>query len=354
MNLRSVIIISLLVALFVFILVGLGNALFPLFASVFLAYVFFPVIKKIEDRGIKRVYVVSGVFIFVSLFVIVLFVLGIPILISEARGFISEIPKTILYLAERVEFFSKSFGFEIKLDQYFLQDIFQFDMGNVSESLLSTVSGSLTGVLSGVFSWVMFVLNLLLIPLFFFYVILDYERLVKEVKSLVPLRIHSQMSRYVKISNEVLSVYFRGQLLVAGILALMYGFGLWIIGLKFGLFIGVLTGLISLIPYAGFSIGFITALLFGLAQYSSFFLIAGIVAVFVFVQTIESFFITPYLVGEKVGLKAFTTILVLIIGGNLLGLLGMLIAIPVAAIGMHFFKDLKQEYQNTEFFLKKF
>ena len=170
------------------------------------------------------------------------------------------------------------------------------------------------------------------------------------MKSFVPKSFLPKLTHYLNLGNVVLSGYIRGQLMVALALSVLYATGLSMVGLKFGVLIGLLSGLISIIPYAGFSIGFVTAIVMGLAHYSGMGQIAGIITVFVVVQALEGILITPKLVGDKVGLSAFATILVLIIGGNLFGLMGMLMAIPFAAIIKSILKELKREYQQLDFY----
>jgi predicted PurR-regulated permease PerM len=126
--------------------------------------------------------------------------------------------------------------------------------------------------------------------------------------------------------------------------------GLSIVGLKFGFIIGLLAGLVSIIPYAGFSLGFLASITMALANYSGPNLLIGIVVIFVVVQVLEGLVITPKLVGDKVGLSAFITMLALIIGGNLFGLVGMIIAIPCAAIIKSLISDLKREYVELDFY----
>lgn len=135
------------------------------------------------------------------------------------------------------------------------------------------------------------------------------------------------------------------------ILSILYGFGLWATGLKFGLIIGLISGMISIIPYAGFTLGFLAAIIMGVANFTGVDTLVGIIIVFAIVQVLEGFIITPKLVGDKVGLSPFVTILVLIIGGNLFGLLGMLLAIPVGAIAQALLQDLLKEYKKSNLYI---
>jgi predicted PurR-regulated permease PerM len=154
------------------------------------------------------------------------------------------------------------------------------------------------------------------------------------------------------MADNVLSGYIRGQLLVAAILSLLYGIGLAVVGLRFGFAIGFLAGWLSVIPYVGFSFGFLTSMMIGIANYQGVGQLMGVVAVFLVVQGLEGTVITPKLVGNKVGLSALATMLSLIIGGNLFGLVGMLIAIPVAGTLKIVLVDIKDEYTKLDFYNK--
>jgi len=135
--------------------------------------------------------------------------------------------------------------------------------------------------------------------------------------------------------------------LVALILAVLYGGGLGIIGLKFGFLIGIVSGLLNIIPYAGFAIGLLSALVMSLAYFETILTPIGVIVVFVVVQLLESFLITPKLVGNKVGLSSLSTLLALIIGGNLFGTFGILIAIPLAAMTKKIVYELKSSYNKV-------
>jgi predicted PurR-regulated permease PerM len=216
----------------------------------------------------------------------------------------------------------------------------------VSGALIKTLAGGVQQVFSGVAQGLIAVLNLCLIPLFFFYLINDYEKMSANLKSFVPPTLQPRLAKYLRLSNAVLSGYIRGQLMVALVLGVLYAAGLSLVGLKFGVLIGFVSGLMSIIPYAGFTLGFIAALVVAMANYTGMTPVFGVVVVFVSVQLLESLWVTPKLVGDKVGLSALATTLALIIGGNWFGMVGMMVAIPVAAIVKAVLAEVKAEYHQ--------
>lgn len=329
---------------------GLGEALIPLLISFGLAYLIFPVVKKLETRGIGRNHAVAGVFTIISFFVLMTSAMVIPNIIDDGKRFVKEFPQITARAAAKIESVALEYGYELDLSKDGVRDYVEEHVTQLRGGLVKSITASIKRAFSGVTKWLLAILNLFLIPLFFFYAINDYEKIANEIKSFIPINMRPRLFHYANLSNEILSGYIRGQLMVALVLGVLYATGLAIVGLRFGILIGIGSGLISIIPYAGFSLGFLTAIVVGLANYTGPGLIIGIVIVYLIVQALEGTLITPKLVGGKVGLSSFATLLALIIGGNLFGLIGMLAAIPVAAIIKSVLFDLKQEYQQLAFF----
>lgn len=349
-NLRTLLIIgSLLFCAFV-ILKGLGDTLTPLIISFVLSYLFFPLVKKLEAKGIKREVAVPGVLISIVLILGLILALVIPSLVGDTKDFLKELPSSSKIAINKVESIASGLGYDLNLSR---DSIGEYIKGHINELSSGVFKGLTKGVqtsFKSLSNWIIAILNIFLIPLFFVYVMNDYEKISKELYSFIPKTMRPKLEHYVSLANNVLSGYIRGQLLVALSLASLYAIGLTAIGLKFGLLIGIISGLISIIPYAGFFLGFITAIIIALANFTGIGIIIGVVAVFLIVQLLEGFVITPKLVGNSVGLSAFATMLALIIGGNLFGLVGMLIGIPIAAIGKTILSDLKTEYQNLDLY----
>jgi predicted PurR-regulated permease PerM len=347
---RSIVIIVSLSLLLIVFLWGLGNALIPLLLSFALSYLVFPVIQKLERFGIQRSFAIIVICVFLLLTFLVTIALILPSLIQDTKNLFQQFPEYSVKAIQNIDAVLLKFGFELDLSTDAITEFIKRYLTQFSSALIDTIQGALKSSVSGVAAGLLSLLNFFLIPLFFFYVINDYEKISEELKSYIPLPARAKLQRFLSLTNEVLSGYIRGQLLVASVLAVLYAIGLSIVGLPFGVLIGLLSGLISVIPYAGVTLGLLTALIVALANFTGIGPIIGIVSVFAIVQLLEGFVITPKLVGDKVGLSSLATMLALIIGGNLLGFMGMLIAIPIAAIMKTVLLELKSEYQNLDLY----
>jgi len=332
------------------LLFGLGNALLPLLVAFGFAYLSFPLIRGLEKRGFQRSYAVAGVFTLIAVIFALVFVLVVPNFIEDGRLFLHELPQTSAVAVEQVENLASKFGYTLDISKQGLKEFLVDHASAISGDFLKSSSIFVKGIFTNLIRSILFILNFILIPLFFFHLVNSYEVISKEAKDLVPIPWRPKVKEYVQLANTILSGYVRGQILVAIILATLYGIGFSVIGLRFGLLIGICMGLLSIIPFVGSILGFITAMAVALANFTSFEIFAAIAIVFIIVQGLEGLVITPKLVGDKVGLGVLSTMLALIIGGNLFGFVGMIVAIPVAAILKSILRDLRKEYQSLNLY----
>ena len=330
-NAHSVFRVVSFLLLLCFFIYSLGLAIYPLLISFGFAYFFFPLLKALESRKIPRQVSVLCVFIFSTLATVGLLALAIPKIADESIQFFQELPALTDRLLVQVEDLAKEYGLQFHYSSKQLSQMILGSISQISAGMLQKVTSSLTGFFGSIFQFILVLINLALIPLFFFYMIGSYEKIIALIRRWIPIECPERLQRYIDDSDEVLSGYLRGQLLVGLILGIMYSVGLSWVGVPFGLLIGALTGLLSIIPYVGALFGFFSSLLLVLANWNGPQTLLGLLAVFAVVQGLEGTVITPRLVGNKVGLPPLVTMLALIIGGNLLGLVGMLFAIPIAA-----------------------
>ena len=198
------------------------------------------------------------------------------------------------------------------------------------------------------------VLSLLLIsPVVAFYMLRDWHDFTGKIYALVPKKHKKTVKDGVEAVNRIISGYLRGQLLVCVVLGSFYSLGLWLVGLKLGLLVGFLAGLISFIPYVGSISGFLMAMILVVTQYGTLPKILAVVAVFGIGQFIEGNFLTPKLVGENIGLHPVWVMFALLAGGVLLGLLGMIIAVPVAACIGVLLRFMVNQYKKSAIYLEK-
>jgi predicted PurR-regulated permease PerM len=174
--------------------------------------------------------------------------------------------------------------------------------------------------------------NLVLLPVLTFFFLRDWDLFVERVASLVPRDHASIVGQLARESSEVLGAFLRGQLLVMLILGVLYGAGLWAIGLDLGILIGVLAGLLTFVPYLGPATVIVLGGIAAMAQFGDWQHLAGVALVFGLGQVVESYWLTPKLVGGRIGLHPVAVIFAVLAGGQLFGFLGMLLALPVAAV----------------------
>ena len=198
------------------------------------------------------------------------------------------------------------------------------------------------------------VLSLLLIsPVVAFYMLRDWHDFTGKILALVPKKHKKNVTDAIKAVNRIVSGYLRGQLLVCIFLGSFYALGLWLVGLKLGLLIGFLAGIISFIPYVGSISGFLMAMIIVVSQYGTLPKILAVITVFGIGQFLEGNFLTPKLVGENIGLHPVWVMFALLAGGVLLGVLGMIIAVPVAACIGVLLRFMVRRYKNSAIYLEK-
>jgi predicted PurR-regulated permease PerM len=193
------------------------------------------------------------------------------------------------------------------------------------------------------------VFNMTLIPVVAFYLMRDWDRMMAAILDLVPITWQQDLSRMVAEANDVLGAFIRGQFLVMLAQAFLYSAGLWFVGLDFALILGTVAGLASIIPYAGAVLGVGSSLVVAWFQTGgdlSF--IAWVGLVFAVGQTLESMFLTPVLIGDRIGLHPVVVIFALLAGGQLAGFTGVLLALPVAAVILVFCRHAVGYYRSTE------
>lgn len=326
---------------------GLGDARWPVLAAFGLAYLFFPIIQKLEKWGIHRNWAVLAVFFLSTIFNLGLLIAIIPGVVSDLKDFINELPQTTDLALQQVEALAQWMGLRVSLDTMMLKNYIFKHAQEISAGALNSLTSGFSMAFQGLSKWIFTVINIFLTPIFFFYFVSDFEKIIDEIESYIPASVRQTLHSYLLSVNQILRGYLRGQFLVAVILAGLYSVGLLLVGIKFGFLIGLITGLLSFIPYVGFLTGFSLAVLMTLANFTGFPQLMGVLLVFGVIQAFESFLITPRLVGNSVGLSPLVSIIALLIGGNVLGLFGMLLAIPTAAFLKIVLNDLKEEYQGS-------
>ena len=304
----------------------------PLMLAFILAYCLAPAVARLERRRVPRAASAAGLLCLVLGAAVLFLVLFIPALQEELDRFARQLPGMIRGLRARAEPLAASWGVAIpsSIDGAVEQ------LGDDLRSLVPGLAKPLTAALRSVFSsTVHFVVGLtgaLMVPLFSFYFLRDWERILAGARGLLPRRWDGPVAaRFVRF-DEVLGGYLRGQVYVGLVLGVYYAVCLSALGIRLGWMIGLAAGLLNLVPYLGVLTGLALSVLMAVLGMAGWGTLAGVGAVFAVAQVLESFVLTPKIVGDKTGLGDVQVIVALLVGGELFGFLGVLLAVPSAAV----------------------
>ncbi len=360
-NQRQTLLWLLFGALLLWLVYELRAILTPFVIGAILAYVIEPAVRwltaKLDRRGqsswARPVAVLSMVFL-LGISGVAMILILVPLFQHEVTELTTHLPQVLVKANEVLvpklkAWFDITVQFDVATLKAWLTEQLQSADGVGSKIAASLKLGGLA--LAG------FLGNLLMIPVVLIYLSMDWPRLVKSVDIAVPRRFHQLVSGAAIEIDDVLSQFLRGQITVMLCLAVYYSTALWLAGLDFALPIGMITGLLGFIPYVGFGLGVLLAVLVGILQIASGTLglvgVAAIVAAFVIGQVIESFVLTPKLVGERVGLHPLAIIFALLAFGQLFGFFGVLVAVPASAILLIVLRRVSVAYFASEFYKSK-
>ena len=341
---------SLLILILAFglLLWALSPILAPFLAAVILAYIFNPLVNRLEMKGVSRALGTVLAVLLLILAVVLTLVIVLPLFYKE----ISQLTQLIPGFLENVKtnvvpWLNNKLGIEIAIDpssfRQFMQENLS-DAGGIAKHVFTSVG-------SGGLAVVNMLLNLALVPIVFFYVLLDWRLLVDNVDGLIPRRYHASVTEIALEIDAVLSEFLRGQLSVMVIMSIFYVAGLWAVGLKFSLPVGLITGLLVFVPYLGFGLGMVLGTIAAVMQFDASPLsVAMVWGVFAVGQLVESFFVTPKYVGERIGLHPVAVIFALLAFGQVFGFFGVLLALPASAAILVGLRQTNARYMSTDLF----
>ncbi|HWP94107.1 MAG TPA: AI-2E family transporter [Gammaproteobacteria bacterium] len=312
----------------------LAPVLGPFVIGAVIAYMTDPLVGRLEQHGLGRSGAAITVFIGTFGVLLIMLLIVVPLVVSETAVLLARVPEFFAWLQARlVPWIETTFGVELatgSLDRNELTELLATHFTSLAGMAAGTLS-SLTSSGAALAGWIA---NLLLVPLLTFYFMRDWRGFVARVREILPRDVEPVVVRLAAECDTVLGAFLRGQMLVMACLGAFYSLGLWAVGLENALAIGVLAGLVSFVPYLGVIIGVVLAGLTALLQGPSLALFAGIAAVFTAGQLLEGFVLTPWLVGDRIGLHPVLVIFAIMAGAELFGFMGVLLALPVAAAGV--------------------
>ncbi len=327
----------------------LSPVLMPFVTAAVLAYVLAPAVDGLTRRRCPRLMAVIVIELIALALVTGVLLLIVPILSRELPQLREQIPLLAARINESVVPLLRGWGIQVSLDIASVKAfVVKYLNANVDDSLATLISSARIGG-----SFVLALLgNLVLLPVVLFYLLLDWPRLIAWLRELVPLRQQDRVWGFLSECDEVLGQYLRGQMLVMAVLAAYYTVALALAGFDLALPIGVFTGLGIFVPYLGFGLGALLATLAALLQFANLYGLMAVLLIYGIGQLLESFVLTPRLVGERIGLHPIAVIFALLAFGHLFGFVGVLIALPAGALTLVALRRARVAYLASPLYLR--
>ena len=351
------------VVLFVLALVGLlmwslRGVLTPVFFAFLIAYMLDPLVDRFEARKIPR-----GVGIAVLLTAVlgalgVFLLLAVPSIVRDAAAFMHELPGQLSALEARLAPWLLQYGIELPSsisEAFGTLTASGADTPKSSSDQLAKAAEPVMAALGWLWGGTATVLgaaaSALIVPVFAAYLLHDFDRMTAGIAGLIPPKWRPFIVDIAKEVDTVLGEFIRGQLIVMLILAFAYSVAYGLLGVRLAILIGVVAGMLSFIPYVGGAVALGLAVIMCLIDWTGWGQLLGVVGAYAVIQVLEGFVITPKVVGDKVGLSAIWVLFALMVGGELFGFLGVLLALPAAAVVKIFVVRGLAWYRSSEFFL---
>lgn len=332
---------------FIWLLSVLSTVLMPFFVAALLAYLGDPLADRLEAKGLSRTFSVVIVFLVIFVSGLTLLLIFVPMLSVQLVSILENLPTHIQKLQQLMSPIMQSLGVSPE----------QFDMKVLRQALEENWSkaGEFAGQVvqymtrSGmvIIQWL---INLVLIPVLFFYLLRDWDVLKGRVRGLIPPSYEPKVTGMARECDDMLGGFLRGQLMVMLALSVIYVAGLTLMGLELALLIGVVSGIVSFVPYLGLFVGVALAGVASYLQFQEWLPLLFVALIFGVAQLVEAMFLTPRFVGERIGLHPVAVIFAVMAGGALFGFTGVLLALPVAAVSMVMIRHARDYYTRSDLF----
>jgi len=326
----------------------LAPVLTPFAVAALLAWLGDPLVDRLERRRVSRGLAVALVFAAMASVVALAIVALVPLLERQIARLIEKLPQGVAWANGVIlPWIETNTGMEVsRFDPGRMIDIVEAhwrQAGGIASTILGKVTSSGLAIVG-------FIGTVALLPVVTFYFMRDWDKMVESVRQLLPRHVEPTASRLARESDAVLGAFIRGQLAVMVALGMFYSIGLWLVGVDLALLIGMIAGLVSFVPYLGVIVGGGMALIAAAIQFQDLVHPLMVLGVFVLGQMLEGFVLTPKIVGDSVGLHPVAVIFAILAGGTLFGFLGVLLALPVAAVGMVLLREAHRRYLASELY----
>ncbi|SOD17044.1 AI-2E family transporter [Nitrosomonas ureae] len=325
----------------------LSPILTPFLLAAVIAYICNPMVSYMADRKIPRT--VGAVLVMLLLLGVfaALILIMVPLFEKEANRLLDKMPAYLDMLKNHViPWLESRLDISLQPDMNVLKEALSEhwkSAGGVAAKMLPSLT-------SGGMAVVEFLVNLLLVPVVLFYLLRDWDMLVKLIDEMIPRYWHDQISQLARETDRILAEFLRGQLSVILLMSICYITGLWLAGLEFALPIGLVAGILVFVPYLGMIVGLMLATFAAMMQFQDWSGVITVWAVFGIGQMLEGMLITPWLVGDRIGLHPVVVIFALMALGQLFGFFGILLALPVSAVMLVWLRHLRQRYLGSDLY----
>jgi predicted PurR-regulated permease PerM len=333
-----------------YVVYWLRDVLTPIFVAFSLAYLLDPLVDRLEAWRVPRpagiAIVLVGVFGAVALFL----GLVLPGIAADVAGVLRELPQQLAALWAGIEPWLEQRGIEVPHSTTEWSERLRTYASDIASSILAPAGNALGSLLGGTLNVVGSVAAALVVLVLAVYLLNDFDRITAGLAELIPRRWRGTVTRYARDIDQMLSHFLRGQLTVMAILTVLYSVAYALLGVRLAVPIGIIAGILNFIPYLGSGFALVAGLLMSLLDGWHLWQLVGVVLAYTAVQALEGFVITPRIVGHTVGLSEVWVLVALFAGGELFGVLGVLLAVPAAAVAKIFLAPTVRYYRRTALF----
>ena len=345
----------LLVVVFVYMGLWLVSPVMgPAAISLLIAYLANPLVQRLERRGMKREVVIALIIGGLTLLMVVGLLIVLPFLVREVQLLLERGPAyaeravaaantLLIELGSRV-----GLNLEGDLNEVLARN--DVDMQMVASRLMELTRNLSKGFFVGTANFIGFILSMTLVPVFAWYLMLEFEQIKASSMELVPRIYQKTVSEHARQINVALSGFIRGQILVCGILAVLYTLGLLLVGIDFAVLIGVTAGILFIVPYVGTLLGMAAGGVMALVEFGFDWHLIGVALAFAIPQALETYVVTPRVMSQSVGLNPVVVVSCLVIAATYFGIWGMVLAVPVTAGLLIVTKTLHARYLQSNFY----
>ncbi|HNP51851.1 MAG TPA: AI-2E family transporter [Nitrosomonas nitrosa] len=333
-----------LIGLFGVLIYLLSPILTPFMLAAVIAYICNPLVSWLSAKKISRTLGAIVVMLLLVGAFATLILIMMPLFEREFTRFVTRMPDYLEIARDHwIPWLNARLGIDLQLDVTMLRQALTEhwrSAGGIAAKMLPSLTSGGIAILD-------FLMNLLLVPVVLFYLLRDWNTLILHLYQWIPPFWHAQVYPLMKETDRVLAEFLRGQVAVIILMSIFFVTGLWLVNLEFALPIGLLAGILVFVPYLGAIVGLALATFAAVMQFQEWTDVIAVWAVFGIGQLLESMLITPWLVGDRIGLHPVMVIFALLAFGQLFGFIGVLIALPVSAVLLVWLRHLHRQYLGT-------